>query len=373
MDQGATRARTDLVDGGGDKGFAGPGFAADQHGGVGVGDQINALHGLADRGGGADDVVMRALGRDRLLQIGVFLFQPVAQRGHLIQRVAQFAFVFLTLGDVAEDHHGARENLLVIDRGRDIFHADRFSVLAPKHLILDPVDLFKPEGPIDRAIMGMIDVSVQVVMVDHRMDVVAQQVLNGPAQHLLRGAVHECGLALGVDAVNPFARCVQDQLVLTFQFGKERLGPLPFQQARAENLGRLRLFGAPVKGMEVGQDHRHMIGLTRHGLGAQFDPQGRSIRPRQGDVARPAFSAVVHRVQKHDELGQVLAQILRKGGRGRRGRSGQQVRRLWRPVHDPVAAGIKHDHRMRDRGQKGIGRGQVEGHAESLGKVGVVQ
>ncbi|MCG6113484.1 MAG: ABC transporter substrate-binding protein, partial [Paracoccus sp.] len=60
------------------------------------------------------------------------------------------------------------------------------------------------------------------------MDVAAQQVGGGPAQHLLRGAVYEGRLALGIDAINLLARGVQDQLVLPLQLRKEGLGAPPF-------------------------------------------------------------------------------------------------------------------------------------------------
>ena len=129
MNEGATRAGAGLVNGGGDERFAGPGLAADEHGGIRARHEVNPLHDLADRRRRADDVVMRAFGRDRLLQVGVFLFQPVAQGGNLCHRLAQLAFIFLAFGDVAKDHDGPGEDILIVDRGRDIFDTDRFPSL----------------------------------------------------------------------------------------------------------------------------------------------------------------------------------------------------------------------------------------------------
>ena len=63
--------------------------------------------------------------------------------------------------------------------------------------------------------MRVIDVTVQMVVMDHGMNVVTQEILGGPAQHFLRGAVKKGGLAIRIDAVDAFARGIQDQLVLT--------------------------------------------------------------------------------------------------------------------------------------------------------------
>ena len=143
MDQGTSGTRAGFVDFSGHKRLAGARFARDQHSRIGASHKIDACHDLTDRGRTADDVVMRAFRADRLLQVLVFLLQPVTQCCHLVQSLAQFAFAFLALGDVAEDHHSTRQHLLIIDRGRDIFDADGLAILAPEHLVLDPVDLFK--------------------------------------------------------------------------------------------------------------------------------------------------------------------------------------------------------------------------------------
>ena len=73
--------------------------------------------------------------------------------------------------------------------------------------------------------------AVQMVVMDHRVDVLAQQILCGPSQHLLGCTVHERGLAVRVHAIDTFARCVQDQLVLALQIREKALRPLPFDQA----------------------------------------------------------------------------------------------------------------------------------------------
>ena len=108
------------------------------------------------------------------MQVFVFLLQPVTQRRHFVQRLAQLAFAFLAFGDVAKDDHRPGEYLLIVDRCRNIFDTDRLAVLSPEHLVFDPVDLFKAERSVDRALLRRVDFAVQVVVVDHRMDVFAQ-------------------------------------------------------------------------------------------------------------------------------------------------------------------------------------------------------
>ncbi len=220
---------------------------------------------LADRGRCADDVVMRPLDVDRLLQVGVFLFEPVAQRRHLLHRFAQLALVFPTFGDVAKDHHGTGEDLALVDRRRDVLDADRPAVLAPEHLVFDPVDLLEAEGLVDRAFLRWVEFAVEVMMVDLGMDVLAQKVVGGPAQHFLRGAVDECRLALGVDAIDAFARSIQDQLVLLLELGKERLCALPLAQAPPVEPCRAGGFGAFLHLRQIGDlEHQRLHAAPGH-------------------------------------------------------------------------------------------------------------
>src|SRR6056297_2216836 len=182
---------------------------------------------------------MRPLDADRFLKIGVLLLKLIAKRGNLIQGFAQFLLIFPALGYIAKDHDCPDKLRTVVDRGRDILDADRLAILAPEHLVLNPVHLLKAKRLIDRAFMRRVFVAAKMVMMDYAVDITTNQVRCGPAKHLLRGAIHERGLAIGVNTINPFARRIQDQLVFAFEICKESLGALPFDYtATIDNGGR---------------------------------------------------------------------------------------------------------------------------------------
>ena len=238
-DHRAAPAVRRLVHGGGDQRLAGARLPGDQHVGIGRRHQFHLFQRPLDRGGFAHHIVMRAGRADLFLEVGVLLFQPVAQGVDLGHGVTQPPLAFLAVGDVAEDHHGTGQHLPVVDRGRDVFDLDRATVLAPEHLVLHAADTFVAERMVDRAVAVIVGRAVEVAVVDDGVGVAAQQILRRPAQHLLRGAVDEGGLSVRVDPVDAFARRIEDQLVLAFQFRKEGLGALPLHQAGAVEGARL--------------------------------------------------------------------------------------------------------------------------------------
>ena len=285
--------------------LAGAGLSGDEHGSLGWCDKVDLGMHLPNGGGVANDVVMRALVGNRFLQVSVFLFQPVAQLGDLRQGRMQLPVVELALGHVAKDHDGPGKDLVMVDRGRNILHLDRFSVLSPEDFILDPVDLFGSEGLVNRAVMSVIDASVDVVVVDDVVDRLAKQVVGVPSQHLLSGSVDEGRVSLRVDAVDAFASCIEDELVLKLEFREELLGATPAHQSFPVQLFG---FGYPRMASELIQIKKHKKkggGSVPDPAGAKLDVERITLSVPQPDAACPGFASMGHFIQEDDECGDV--------------------------------------------------------------------
>ena len=197
------------------------------------------------------------------------------------------------------------------------------------------------------------------------MDIAAQQILGCPAQHLLGGAVDKGCLALGVDAVDAFARRVQDQLVLPFQFGKEPLGAFPFGQARALQFRGLGDLGPAVKGVEVEQQQQHQPGTIRQHSRAHFAAQGRFIPVPKRHVAGPALPAMIDLFDKHDETGQVRPEMVGESHRPVRRHPEKPCRRRVE-ADKPVLRGVQQDGGLGQGDQQGIRDRSAVVHAARL-------
>ena len=96
-------------------------------------------------------------------------------------------------------------------------------------------------------------------MVDNLVQVLSDQVIRAPAQHLLGGAIYKGGFALGVDPVDAFARSLKDQLVLHFHLAKEPVDILPLHQARTVVELLLCNLIAPFLCIKVQKTEHHQI------------------------------------------------------------------------------------------------------------------
>ena len=187
------------------------------------------------------------------------------------------------------------------------------------------------------------------------MDVLAQKILRGPTQHLLCRAIDECGLAIGVDAVDPLARRVQDQLVLTLQFGEKRLRPFPFQKASAVKFSCLCDLGAFVEGIKIGEAEQKKTRLIRHAARTDFAAQLFPVPSGERHVPRPAFAPVIDLFDKDHEFRQRSAQKGREPqGLVRVWVNSEQRRRCRVEGHHLVLSGVENKRGLGKCGQQGI-------------------
>src|SRR5690606_11853812 len=184
-DQRPLAARARVVDRARDQLLAGARLARDQHGGVGVGDELDLPAQRFDRFAAADDAAVVDAEPDLLLQILVLELQAFAQPIDLLERAAQLLLGLLALRDVAEHDDRTDHDAPVADRRRRVLDRDRASALVPEHLVADRVHGAVAERGIDRAVLARIRPAVGVVVMHELVHVAADELGRAPAEQRL--------------------------------------------------------------------------------------------------------------------------------------------------------------------------------------------
>ena len=177
---------------------------------------------------------MIVLQTDFFLQIVIVLLQLLAQLLDLGECRSQLLVGFPALGDIAKHDHGTDETAAVADRGRGVFDEEACAVLAPEHLAVDLMHGAVPERCVDWALRCRIIGAVGMGVMHDRMHVLADEILDLPAQHAFSRRIDEGGLAVSIYAVDAFAGRAQDQLVLALDVAENPFDPLPFLDAAAD-------------------------------------------------------------------------------------------------------------------------------------------
>ena len=226
-----------------------------------------------------------------LFQLGV---GPLQRLGLLAQRL----FDGLTLGDVAEHHHGAGDGVPPPHGRHRIFHRKAAAVLAPidlaRHLARLPVGQRLVHGAVGLRVIG----AVGVVMVAVFVQVHAHPFLSRPAQQAAGRRVHEGKAPVHVQPANALLRGAQDQfallaghLRLVLALGQRRLGLLARRAHGGEGLHQfphLVAAGGRQGGIEIarGQRARRPGQLAQRPQHRPFHHQKRQRQHDEGEAGK---------------------------------------------------------------------------------------
>ena len=88
----------------------------------------------------------------------------------LLLRFQQFSFRLPARGDVTKNNYGTDEfPSITPDRRAGVFHPKAGTVLAPKHFVVNMVDLPIHEGRVDRAISAIVGRPIRVMVMNEVM------------------------------------------------------------------------------------------------------------------------------------------------------------------------------------------------------------
>ncbi|MET3223881.1 hypothetical protein ABIF35_004668 [Bradyrhizobium japonicum] len=271
--------------------------------------QLDLPQRLLDRLALADDAARVGLDADFFLEIGVLELEPLTQAVDLGEGCVQLLVGLAALADVAKHHDGADHDAAVADRGGGVFDPGRRAVLAPKHLAVNLMHGAVAERRVDRTVMVVIVPAIVMGVVHDGVDLLADQLLGGPAQHAFGRGIDEGGLAFRVHAIDAFAGGAQDQLVLALDVLEHPLDPLPGRDAAAHVVfgGGIDI-AAPAR-VEIGQCelHQRAAVMGQHAAGI-FQPEILPGGMAGGEHRGPIGALVQHGLGEHGQ-GRKLAGV----------------------------------------------------------------
>ena len=177
------------------------------------------------------------------------------QRLQVVPVRRQFGLVLLAHADVAEDIDRTAR-LAILQQGRDgVFDGQGRPIPPPVAVVGNVPGLAIAHGCRDRAFVRWKRPAVGMVMVGQRVQVGADPLALGPAQHVACRVVDEDDRSLGIDPDHPLAGRSQDQ----FDFLSCRLGLLVAQGQRGIQLiqpGPVRFALLPTGIGQAGKNQR---------------------------------------------------------------------------------------------------------------------
>ena len=257
-DERPSRRAAALVDGARDQLLAGAGLAGDEHGRVGLPDELDLADDLLDGSAATDDAAVARLAADLVEQVFVFAFSrsrsSSTSASALRRRSSVSRRCVMSRNTMTAPMSTPRSR----NRCRGVLDVEGYAVLAPEHLAVDLVHDAVAEGGIDRAVFVGIAAAVGMRVVDRPVHLAADDLARLPPQHALGRRVEKVRDAVAVDAVDAVAGGAENEPVLPLDILEKAFGALPFGDAAAhEEVGLLVDEPALTLGYVVHGDQSH--------------------------------------------------------------------------------------------------------------------
>ena len=145
-----------------------------------------------------------------------FVLHPVVdllEQHHLFrQRVLDLLVRSNPLGDVPEGHHDTDGRAGAPDRGAHVIDWEARPVLAPECFVCGLTDQTVADRAQHRTFVGRVGRSAGRGVMNELMEVLSNELGNGPAKHPGRSGVDEGGLSIEVESEDALAHRAEDQV-----------------------------------------------------------------------------------------------------------------------------------------------------------------